>query len=85
MIDKNDMDDLYKRCPPWQAFGRKIWEDAFLQVVNAILAFQTMTAEERYTLVMQQSDLLRRLPLKDLSSYLGVTPNSLSRIRKNLK
>jgi hypothetical protein len=56
-----------------------------LKVIDGILAYQTLTAQEIYLATMQQSDLLQRLPLKDLSSYLGVTPNSLSRIRKNVK
>lgn len=82
-IPGNSMEKLYKRHPAWQQFGRELWEGAFLKVVDGILSFQMLTAEERYKVAMEQSDLLQRVPLKDLASYLGVTPNSLSRIRKN--
>ncbi len=79
------MEQLYSQFPKWQQFGRQLWEKAFLKVTEGYINFQTMTAEERYLTTMQQSDLLQRVPLKDLSSFLGITPNSLSRIRKNIK
>lgn len=79
------MERLYRQFPQWQEFGRLVWESAFLKVTGAIISYQTMTAEERYLLAMEQSELLQRVSLKDLSSFLGITPNSLSRIRKNIK
>ena len=84
-IDKIKMEKLYQDFSVWQQFGRQIWEDAFLKVINGILSYQTMTAEERYLNMMKQSDLLQRVPLKQLASYLGITQTSLSRLRKNIK
>jgi CRP-like cAMP-binding protein len=84
-IDKTQMELLYEQFPLWQQFGRQVWEDAFLKVINGILSYQTMTAEERYLHMMQQSDILQRVPLKQLASYLGITQTSLSRLRKNIK
>lgn len=83
-IDKVAMDDLYSRCPSWERFGRLVWESVFLKIVDGFVSFQTLTAEERYLAAMQQSSLLQHLPLKELATYLGVTPTSLSRIRRNL-
>jgi CRP-like cAMP-binding protein len=85
IIDKFQMEELYRQFPLWQQFGRQIWEDAFLKVINGILSYQTMTAEERYLNMMKQSDLLQKVPLKQLASYLGITQTSLSRLRKNIK
>jgi CRP-like cAMP-binding protein len=84
-IDKKAMDDLYAQFSQWQCFGRLIWEDAFLKVVNGIISYQTLTAEERYLSAMQQSNLLQKIPLKQLASFLGMTPTSLSRIRKKIR
>lgn len=84
-IDKSQMEILYKQFPLWQQFGRQIWENAFLKVINGILSYQTMTAEERYLNMMKQSDLLQKVPLKQLASYLGITQTSLSRLRKKIK
>ena len=85
IIDKSQMEVLYKQFPLWQQFGRQVWENAFLKVIHAILGYQTMTAEERYLAMMKQSDLLQKVPLKQLASYLGITQTSLSRLRKNIK
>jgi CRP-like cAMP-binding protein len=83
-IDKNAMESLYAQFPQWQCFGRLIWENAFLKVVDDIISYQTLGAQERYLSAMQQSDLLQKIPLKQLASFLGMTPTSLSRIRKKI-
>lgn len=83
-IDKNSMEYLYEKFPKWQCFGRLIWENAFLKVIDGIISYQTLTAEERYLSAMQQSNLLQQIPLKQLASFLGMTPTSLSRIRKKI-
>jgi CRP-like cAMP-binding protein len=47
--------------------------------------FMTSSPEERYqNLLNTRPDLLNRVPQHQLASYLGVTPESLSRIRKRL-
>jgi CRP-like cAMP-binding protein len=84
-INKDKMEGLYQQFPEWQQFGRQIWETAFLKIIDGIIAFQTMTAEERYLMTMQGSELLNRIPLKDLASFLGITPTSLSRLRKTIR
>jgi CRP-like cAMP-binding protein len=84
-IGKSDMSLLYKTCPPWQEFGRKVWEEAFLNVMKGALKFQTMSAEERYLSELEQPGLFKRIPLKQLASYLGITPTSLSRLRRSIK
>jgi hypothetical protein len=78
------MEILYDRFPSWQKFGRLVWEDAFASVLYGIHNFQTLTAKERYLDLLKRSDLVFRVPLKDLSLFLGITPQSLSRIRKEI-
>lgn len=84
-IKATEMDKLYKKHPEWQEFGRKLWERAFLEVLEGMVNYQTMSAEERYLHFMQQSDALQRLPLKQISTFLGITPTSLSRLRKKIR
>ncbi|MEO1021013.1 MAG: Crp/Fnr family transcriptional regulator [Bacteroidota bacterium] len=84
-IDAHTMHAFYNRFPQWQAFGRKMMEDAFLTVVDSLISFQTMDAEARYLRLLEQSEAIHRVPLKQLASYLGITPNSLSRIRRNIR
>lgn len=83
-ISYQDMEELYERFPIWQKFGRLIWEDAFTSVLYGIHNFQSLTAKERYLDLLKKSDLIFRVPLKDLSVFLGITPQSLSRIRKEI-
>jgi CRP-like cAMP-binding protein len=76
-IDMADMEKLYKQFPAWQEFGRITWE--------AILNFQTLSAEERYLDLISNAKVTQAVPVKQIASYLGITPNALSRIRKNIK
>ena len=85
VIDKPDMDFLYSYIPVWQEFGRKIWEQMSVRMVNQIISFQTLSAEERYLQFMSTPELIQKVPVKHLASFLGITPNALSRIRKNIK
>lgn len=84
-INSNKMHELYAQYPEWQKFGRLIMEDAFLNIIESLISFQVMDAENRYLQLLEKSDAIHRVPLKQLASYLGITPNSLSRIRKNIR
>lgn len=84
-IDKPEMEKLYKQFPAWQEFGRITWEAMAVRMIDQIISFQTLSAEERYLEFMANSELLQRVPVKQIASYLGITPNALSRIRKNIK
>ena len=85
VIDKSEMDSLYKQLPAWQEFGRKTWEQMSVRMINQIISFQTLSAEDRYLEFMKNPDLIQRVPVKHLASWLGITPNALSRIRKNIR
>ena len=77
VIDKSDMDFLYAHIPVWQEFGRKTWEGTTIRMIDQLLNFQTLSAEERYVQLIKNSETL--------AAVLGITPNALSRIRKNIK
>jgi CRP-like cAMP-binding protein len=81
-LEKSEMEKLYKEHPIWQEFVRKFWEEVILHLVHNIISFQSETAEKRYERAVQNPKLMQRVPLKYLSSYLGITPSSLSRLRK---
>lgn len=83
-LTDEDMELLYQKYPNWQKFGRKLWESAFVRMDERLFSFQTEKAEARY-LKNLKNGLAQKIPLKELSSFIGITPNSLSRIRKNIK
>ena len=69
----------------WNSFARKITQEVQFFTEEILEELQTETAENRYSkLLKNQPELLQRIPLKHLSSFFGVAPQSLSRIRKKL-
>lgn len=73
---------LYDSYPEIERLFRLIVEAAYVDTVNRIESIQFYTAEERYhTLIKEAPDVLKRVPLKYIASYLGITQVSLSRIR----
>ncbi len=71
--------------PAWADFVRRLTQQV-QQYTEAILEeLQTETAERRYrALLRDRPQLVRRVPLRHLASYLGIAPQSLSRIRRKL-
>ena len=63
---------------------RNFWEDVILNLVNRFTALQTDSAEKRYLDLLAQPDYFATIPQKYLASFIGVTPTSLSRIRKQI-
>lgn len=85
VIDKSDMDFLYRHVPAWQELGRKVWEKMSARMIEQIVSFQTLSAEDRYLEFMNTPELIQKVPVRHLASFLGITPNALSRIRRNIK
>lgn len=81
-INATQLFRLYDAFPEIERLFRKIFEAAYVETVNRIESLQFHTAEERYRDLLEASpNILRRIPLKYIASYLGITPVSLSRIR----
>jgi CRP-like cAMP-binding protein len=73
---------LYNDHPDIERLFRKIFEAGYVDTINRIESLQFHSAEERYRDLLDASpDVLLRVPLKYIASYLGITPVSLSRIR----
>lgn len=67
-------------------WGRKFAEQELLKTEERLIARQFGTASERYVELMKnQPELLQRIQLSYIASYLGITQVSLSRIRASLK
>jgi CRP-like cAMP-binding protein len=77
---------LYDTFPEIERLFRKIFEAGYVDTVNRVESIQFYTAEERYkTLLKETPNVLQRVPLKHIASYLGITQVSLSRIRALVK
>jgi CRP-like cAMP-binding protein len=83
-ISYAQVNDLYK-LKSWTDFARKIIQEVQFLTEEILEELQTETAEFRYEKMLKnEPELLNRIPLKILATYLGIAPQSLSRIRKKL-
>jgi CRP-like cAMP-binding protein len=83
-LEKNALEELYTRVPKFERFFRHLLQNAFIALQERIVANLSQPADERYcTFITKYADMEKRLPLKQIASYLGITPESLSRIRSN--
>lgn len=77
--------ELFKRVPKYETLCRMSMENDFGEQQESLSKFMTSNPEERYkNLLETRPDLLQRVPQYHLASYLGVKPESLSRIRKRI-
>jgi CRP-like cAMP-binding protein len=84
-IDFKQLQQLYNDLPKFNVIARKVTEQRFINLQMILSSFILDSPEERYRkFVSQHGDLLLRVKHSIIASYLGVTPVSLSRIRKRL-
>jgi len=85
VISYDNLQKLYEEVKEGQKFGRLVCEHLYLQALNQIHSMYTDEPEQRYlNFVNDYPDLQQRIPQYYISSYVGVKPPSLSRIRKRL-
>ncbi|MCU0435410.1 MAG: Crp/Fnr family transcriptional regulator [Bacteroidia bacterium] len=81
-IHRNELNALYNEYKSIERLGRLIAENLYLVVTKRLDSFLYSTPEERYKeLLNRNSRLLQDVPQYMLASYLGVKPETLSRIR----
>lgn len=84
-IEKLDLYFLYNSIPKLGRIFKVIIENKFVELQNRVLQNISSTAQQRYlSFVEQYSNLAFRLPSTQIASYLGITPEFLSKIRKEL-
>ncbi len=86
-IDRDIYLDLGKEIPKWQELDKMFVAKCFVMMEERIFSHLYMTAEERYHRLLKESpELFNQVPLQYLASMLGMTPETLSRMRnKQLK
>lgn len=77
---------LYEQSSQLEKIGRILAEKNYLCVIDRIYKMQTKNARERYLdfLISHEKKIVQRVPLHHIASYLGIAPQSLSRIRKEV-
>ncbi|MDR6736270.1 Crp/Fnr family transcriptional regulator [Sphingobacterium sp. 2149] len=81
----DDLQEIYKKTKIGNAIGRQASEELFLKKSQRELSLLNETAERRYlNLFTERPELIKEIPLKYIASYIGITPQALSRIRRRI-
>jgi CRP-like cAMP-binding protein len=85
LIEKSQWEQMFKDIPKFERLFRMLLQNAFISMQRRIIENMSLSAEDRYTNFLQRyPQLEQRIPLRQIASYLGITPESLSRIRKQM-
>jgi CRP-like cAMP-binding protein len=84
-ISKTNLELLYQKIPKFERFFRILFQNAYIAQREQINQSLSASAEERYLLFVKQKPYAeKRFAQKDIASYLGVTPQFLSTMKKKL-
>lgn len=84
-ISKDRLDQLNLNIEKWGIFGEKIYELALVYNEERTRDMILLNAEERYRkLIETQTEIVKHVPLQFIASYIGIKPESLSRIRRQM-
>lgn len=85
LLHKIDLKKLFKKEFYWQEFGRIMAEIMFLESQKRIEDLLYFSPEKRYLELLEKNpNIFQKIPQKHIASYLGITPQSLSRIKKRI-
>ena len=86
VIDYQHLQDMYRKYKSFERLGRILAESLYVRLRGKVERFLINSPEERYLLLLKDHpDYLDKIPHYHIASYLGITPQSLSRIRKRLQ
>jgi CRP-like cAMP-binding protein len=84
-ITRLDYDNLNKQSSNWGSFCRHVYENVISFNQQRIKDLLILSANERYLkLLAQQPELILNVPIQYIASYIGIKPESLSRIRRKM-
>ncbi|MNK03506.1 Cyclic nucleotide-binding domain protein [compost metagenome] len=84
-ITKSDLDTIIGQSPAFKDFSILVFQQSLSYNETRAKELATLNAEQRYLKLMEEyPEVLRNVPMQYISSFLGMNPKSLSRIRKQI-
>lgn len=84
-ISKADLESLYQKIPKFERFFRILFQNAYITQREQINQALSASAEERYIFFIKRKPYAeKRFSQKDIASYIGVTPQFLSALKKKI-
>lgn len=84
-LTKEGMEELLQKLPIMERFFRILMQNNIVALQRRVIAYMSMTAEEKYLHLMEVApDVMNRASQQHIASYLSITPETLSRVRKKV-
>jgi CRP-like cAMP-binding protein len=84
-ISKLDLEDVYQKIPKFERFFRLLFQRAYIAQREQINLILSTPAQERYLLFLKKKPYAeKRFSQRDIASYLGITPQFLSALKKKI-
>jgi CRP-like cAMP-binding protein len=85
LLPHHDLERLYEQVPALERYFRQLFQRAYVSLQQRLSSTVSQNAEERYRLLVSDfPQIAARIPLIYIASFLGITPESLSRVRKQI-
>ncbi|MDX5347602.1 MAG: Crp/Fnr family transcriptional regulator [Hymenobacteraceae bacterium] len=85
LLSKPDMEELVLKVPKMERYFRLLMQNSLIALQRRLISSLSNTAEEKYTsLVETYPNIVQRVPQHMIASYLGISPETLSRIRRQI-
>ena len=85
LIEKDALEELYTKIPKLEKLFRHLYQNALISLQDRVLSTMCDPAEVRYQTFRRKYPIMdSRIPQNQIASFLGITPESLSRIRKQI-